>query len=160
MIYRKARIEDLNEIILMKNKVKKRIEEENLPIWLNGYPLENLLEEDIINQEGRVVTINNEIIAYSVFYHSSREYKNAFKKENLQSFGRVMVKDEYLGKHVGDFLVSEMINEAKSLNVDGLGITVDSINVKAVNLYKKHGFVKEGEELFPWAYLDKYVLYF
>ena len=160
MIYRKATNDDINNIIAMKNKVKQRIIEENLSIWLNGYPLDELIKEDIENNEGRVVEISGEIVAYSVFNHCNREYKNAFKKENLQSFGRVMVKEGYTGKHIGDFLVSKMIEEARTLNVDGLGITVDAINIKAVNLYKKHGFVKEGEELFPWAYLDKYVLYF
>ena len=160
MIYRKATIDDFNEIIIMKNRVKKRIIDENLPIWLNGYPLDELIKEDIEHSEGRVVVISGEIVAYSVFYHCNREYENAFKKTNLYSFGRVMVKEGYTGKYIGDFLVSEMIKEARTLNVEGLGITVDSINVKAVNLYKKHGFVKEGEELFPWAYLDKYVLYF
>ena len=45
-----------------------------------------------------------------------------------------------------------MIEEAKTLNVEGLGITADDFNIKAVNLYKKHGFIKEGEEQFPYAY--------
>ena len=35
--------------------------------------------EDIENNEGRVVVISGEIVAYSVFYHCNREYENAFK---------------------------------------------------------------------------------
>ena len=71
-----------------------------------------------------------------------------------------MVKDEYLGQKVGSFLVDKMIEEAKTLNVLGLGILVDDINTKAVSLYKKKGFVKEGSNQFPYAYLDIYALYF
>ena len=160
MIYRKATLDDFNQIILMKNEVKQRIIDEDLPIWKNGYPLNELILEDINAQEGRVIEDNNEVIAYAVFYHCDREYKDAFKKSNLQSFGRVMVASKYLSKHVGSFLVKSLIDEARTLHVEGLGITVDSVNEKAVRLYRKYGFVKEGEQLFPWAYLDKYVLYF
>lgn len=160
MIYRKATLDDYLQIVQMKNNVKQRIINQELPIWLNGYPLDELIKEDINEEEGRVIEVDNEVVAYAVFYHCSKEYDHAFKKNNLQSFGRLMVKDGYVGKHIGDFLVKSMIQEAKSLNVEGLGISVDSVNIRAVNLYKKHGFVKEGEQQFPWAYLDKYVLYF
>ena len=71
-----------------------------------------------------------------------------------------MVREGFVGKKIGDFLVFSMISEAKTLPVDGMGITVDSINEIAVNLYKKHGFKREGEKQFPWAYLDIYALYF
>ena len=46
----------------MKNRVKKRIINENLPIWLNGYPTDELLEEDVLNNYGRVVEIDSKII--------------------------------------------------------------------------------------------------
>ena len=160
MIYRKATLDDLKEIILMKNKVKERVIKEELPIWQNGYPLDSMIDEDIKNQEGRVVTINNEIVGYSCFHHAEKEYgKGVFKKDNVQSFGRVMVKDEYLGQHIGDFLVKSMIEEAKTLNVEGMGILVDECNIKAYSLYKKYGFNKEGENQFPFAYLDILGLY-
>ena len=160
MIYRKATLDDLKEIIIMKNKVKERIIKEGLPIWQNGYPLDSMIEEDINFQEGRVITINNEIVGYSCFHNAEKEYgKGVFKKDNVQSFGRVMVKDEYLGQHIGDFLVKSMIEEAKTLNVEGMGILVDECNIKAYSLYKKYGFNKEGEDQFPFAYLDILGLY-
>jgi ribosomal protein S18 acetylase RimI-like enzyme len=62
--------------------------------------------------------------------------------------------------HIGDFLVKSMIEEAKTLDVVGMGITADNCNKSAVNLYTKHGFKKEGEAQFPYAYLDIFGLYF
>lgn len=161
MIYKKATINDLNEILIMKNEVKQRVIKDNLPIWLNGYPLDQIIIDDINDNEGRIVVIDNEIIAYACFHHAFKEYGNGvFKKDNVYSFGRVMVKNNFLNKHVGSFIVKSMIEEAKSLNVDGIGILVDSCNIKAVNLYKKYGFIKEGARKFPFAYLDIYGLYF
>ena len=140
-MYLKAKKEDLQEILIMKNGVKQRVINENLPIWKDGYPLDEMIVSDIKNEEGRVVKIDNEIVAYACFHHASTEYDNGtFKKDNVQSFGRVMVKDGFTGKKIGDFLVKSMIEEAKTLNVEGMAIGVDSCNIKAVNLYKKHGF--------------------
>ena len=95
-----------------------------------------------------------------VFRGSGVALVTPFKKDNVYSFGRLMVLDGYVGKHIGDFLVKSMINEAKLLKVDGMGILVDACNTIAVNLYKKYGFKKEGENQFPFAYLDIYGLYF
>ena len=38
MKYQIASKDNINEIILMKNRVKQRIIKANLPMWLNGYP--------------------------------------------------------------------------------------------------------------------------
>ena len=161
MLYRKVTMDDYEEIIIMKNKVKERIIKQNLPIWLNGYPLDSYIKEDIETGECRVVELDGKVVAYACFHHAEKEYgKGVFKKDNLYSFGRVMVREGYVGKHIGDYLVSKMIEEAKAFDVEGVGILADSCNTIALNLYKKHGFKKEGEKQFPFAFLDIYALYF
>ena len=90
MKYEVATLNDLNEIIEMKNKVKERIVKENLPIWKDGYPLDSMIIDDINSKEGRIIRINDEIVAYSCFHHASKEYgSGVFKNDNVQSFGRV-----------------------------------------------------------------------
>ena len=161
MEYKKAKMSQLEEIIKLKNEVKQRVIKEGLPIWQNGYPLDEMIVEDIENEEGRIVIIDNKIVAYSCFHHAIKEYgKGVFKKDNVQSFGRLMVSDLCVGKHVGDFLVRSMIAESKTLGVEGMGILVDECNIKAYSLYKKYGFKKEGAQQFPYAYLDILGLYF
>ena len=160
MKYLVATSKHLEEILIMKNKVKERVIKENLPIWKDGYPLDEMIKEDIAHSEGRIIQIDNEIVGYAHFHHCSKEYDlGTFKKDNIQCFGRVMVKDGYVGKHIGDFLIKSMIEEAKKLNVEGVGILVDACNIKAYSLYLKHGFKKEGEDQFPFAYLDILGLY-
>ena len=161
MIYRIASQDDLNQILIMKNKVKQRIIKQNLPMWLNGYPLDEYIIEDINCNEGRVIEIDGKIVSYACFHHATKEYGNGvFKKDNVMSFGRLMVNDGYVGKHIGDFMVKSMLEEAKLLNVDGVGILADDFNVKAMNLYKKYGFEIEGARQFPYAYLTILGLYF
>ena len=161
MDYRIALKKDLMQIIKMKNRVKQRIIDANLPMWLNGYPLDDYILDDINNSYGRVVEINSKIVAYAVFYPSYIEYENEIENINdLYSFGRVMVDDGYTGMGIGKFLVTNMINEAKSLNQKGMLITGDDFNTKAMNLYKSLGFVKIGEKQFPYAYLSIFKLLF
>lgn len=161
MDYRVAEVKDYSEIIKIKNEVKDRIIKENLPIWLNGYPLDEMILEDIKKGYGRVIVAEENIIAYACFHPAIEEYPiDTFKRKNLQSFGRVMVKDAFLGKHVGSFLIESMIEEAKKMQVEGLGILADACNFKAIRLYEKYGFKKEGSRQFPYAYLDVYGLYF
>ena len=161
MIYRKAVEKDLEEVIFIKNKVKERIIKQGLPIWKNGYPLDSFLEEDIMHGEARIIELDGKVVAYSCFLPTEKEYdSDVFQRDNLYSFGRIMVADGYTGKGVGDFLVKSMIEETKTLGANGMGILVDSCNKIAVNLYQKHGFKKEGEREFPFAYLDIYGLYF
>lgn len=162
MIYRNATKNDLKQIIMIKNRVKERVIKENLPIWLNGYPTDDYLLEDVEKNRGRVIELNNKIVAYSMLCESSEEYAefNLFDTNKLYSFGRVMVDDGYLGFGIGKFLVYNMINEAKLKGQKGMKITADSCNIKALNLYKSFGFKKEGEYNFPYAYLEIYGLYF
>ena len=161
LVYRIPKITEIEEILVMKRNVKQRVIESGLPMWLNGYPLDEMIVEDVELGDARVIEVDGKIVAYAHYTHASKEYDSGtFKKDNLQTFGRVMVDNGYTGKHIGDFLVKNMIEEAKTLDVEGLCITADEFNVKAVNLYKKYGFVKEGEQQFPYAYLIKLSLYF
>ena len=161
MIYRVPKTSEIDEILVMKNNVKKRVIESGLPMWLNGYPLDEMIVEDVHLGDARIIELDGKIVAYAHYCHASKEYDNGtFKKDNLQTFGRVMVNDGYTGKHIGDFLVKSMIEETKTLNVEGMCITADDFNVKAMNLYRKYGFVVEGEQQFPYAYLVKLGLYF
>lgn len=161
MKYEIAKSSEFQEIVLMKNRVKQRIIKQGLPIWLNGYPLDILIQEDLKNKHGRIVRYNGKIVAYAAFMEDHKMYdEQIFKKNNLYSFGRLMVDDDYLNKHVGKFIVNCMILEAKSLNANGVGITADDCNIKALNLYKSFGFTYEGEKTFPYAHLNIYGLYF
>ena len=54
MEYRIAKINDYDNIIQMKNRVKERIIKQQLPIWQHGYPLDSMIEEDIEKNMGEL----------------------------------------------------------------------------------------------------------
>ena len=162
MKYRVAGIQDLDKIIAVKNEAKQRIVEEHLAVWLGEYPDTSFLKEDLENGYGRVIVEEDgDIAAYACFHPIDTEYpKGSFSKENLQSFSRVMVGNKYLGKHYGAYLIESLIEEAKTIPVDGMGIIVDACNVRAIGLYKKYGFKKESSKQFEYGFFDVYTLFF
>lgn len=161
MEYKIASINELKQILEMKQRVKTRIINQNLPMWLNGYPLDEMIIEDIDNNHGRVVTIDEKVVAYAVVYPSTFEYEGEINDIlDRYSFGRVMVDDGYTGKGIGRFLINNIINEAKDNKQKGMIITGDDFNTKAMNLYKSIGFIKIGEKQFPYAYLSIFKLDF
>ena len=156
-----ASIDDFTAIIEMKNRVKQRIINKNLPMWLNGYPYDELIIEDLNNNYGRIIKLDGKIVAYAAFYPSISDYEGEIDDINDRySFGRVMVDDGYTGLGIGKFLVTNLINEAKSLTNKGMIITGDDFNTTAINLYTKLGFRKIGEKQFPYAYLSIFKLDF
>ena len=160
MEYQIAVKQQLAEILAMKNRVKARVIAQQLPIWKNGYPLDEFIIEYIEKGEVRVVVLDGKVVAYANFHPCTTEYdSDTFSREPVQSFGRIMVDDGHTGQGIGRFLVTKMIEEAKNLPVNGMGILVDDCNTRAVKLYQSFGFQKEGEGQFPFAYLSIYALY-
>ena len=160
-IYKIATLDDLNEIIAMKNDVKKKVIEENLPIWQNGYPQDELIKEDIENDFGRIIIVDNEIVSFATYHPASYEYDNGtFPCDDVMSFGRVMTKVNKTKHGYASILIDEMIKETKEKGYPGLGILVDSFNKKALSIYIKHGFRYLKTSPFPWAVLDVYYLDF
>ncbi len=161
MTYRIAQDTDYDRILEIRAEARARIAEAKLPIWKHDYPLLDMLREDIQNGWGRVVEEDGEVLGYAALHISEEEYPaGTFKRGNLLSFGRVMVADKAQGKHVATFLVSEMIEETRRRGFAGLGIGVDACNERALRLYTRRGFVREGFFKFTFADLDTYVIYF
>lgn len=56
----------------------------------------------------------------------------------------LMVNSEYQNKGIGSLLMKKLISLSENLNIIRLELCVFRDNYKAINLYKKFGFVEEG----------------
>lgn len=75
----------------------------------------------------------------------SLDLDQSLRRRHVASFG-MGVKQEFQGKGVGSKLLTSAIDVAENwLNVERLELTVYTDNESAIALYKKHGFVIEGE---------------
>ncbi len=143
MEYIKATPKDVKECIELKKNVYQRLLGLSLDYWSEKYPSDELIEEDVLSSNARVIKENGEIIAFTVFYDVKEERGEndyPFKTPDLYCFSRLMVKTGYENKHVGYFLVKNIINELKDKGVKGIGIMVDPRNENALHLYSKFNF--------------------
>ncbi len=77
-----------------------------------------------------------------------------FSNKKVWGIHQMGIKQNYQGKGYGDILISNIIKISKNNDVDLLVLGVLSENEKAVNLYKKHGFIEYIGGVVKYMYLD------
>lgn len=152
MIYRHAERSDIKECCILKKEVIKRLNNEGLSIWNEEYPSDQLLEEDIFADRGRVIIIDKEIVAYATLSPILEEFdENTFNDSSFYCFSRLMVKTGFTNQHIATFLISSMLEEIKAKGIKGCGIMVHPINEKAIKMYQKLGFKFENRREYPYG---------
>lgn len=144
-IYRKAFLNDLKEVLDIKNNIIKDYKKNNIDFWNESYPSDELIKEDILSKGVRLLINkeNNEILGYVHICDPLIEFDNfyPFKTNNLYYFGRFMIKLNYEKQNLGSIFLAFIINEIKSFNIyKGIGIMVDPKNINAIKLYLKNNF--------------------
>ncbi|MCL6272332.1 GNAT family N-acetyltransferase [Sansalvadorimonas sp. 2012CJ34-2] len=87
-----------------------------------------------------IAEIDNEIIG-QIGLH----VEQSPRRKHVATFG-MGVRDKYQGKGVGSKLLSSVIDLAENwLNIQRIELTVYTDNDPAIALYKKYGFIMEGE---------------
>lgn len=74
---------------------------------------------------------------------SLARYGNLKKTEHVRSLG-MGVAEAYRGKGVGIALMDYAIKWARGRKLDKIGLSVFSTNKRAIRLYEKFGFAREG----------------
>ena len=161
MEYLKAKEIDIEQCQKLKKEVIARLDKGGLHIWDEEYPSDELIKEDILFSNARVIKEKDEIIAYACFDEAVKEFgENVFKEDNLYSFSRLMVKSGFTGKHVATFLINSMLKEMKDLGADGCGVLVHPINKVAIKMYERLGFNLEETKIYPFGEFHNFVLLF
>ena len=92
---------------------------------------------DLIRQQNiifRVMLLDDEVIGYYSF-------QKVFEEGYINN---IAIKREYQGKGYGKKLFEDLIERAQRFEVKALTLEVEDDNTRAINLYKKYGFIEEG----------------
>ncbi len=161
MEYLRAEEENIKECQDLKNAVVTYLNKTGLHIWDDEYPSDDLIKEDILFSNARIIKDNDQIIAYACFDKVEEEFgENVFEVNGLYSFSRLMVKEGFTRKHVATFLINSMLKEIKSLGAKGCGIMVHPINTNAISMYTKLGFKFEKTKMYPFGEFHTFVMSF
>ena len=121
MVVRELRLSDLDDILKIENDLYK-----------NPWNLEQFRYELEENEFSYMFVLENNgvIIGYYGFWVMFDEV----------DITKVSVRKEFQGMHLSDILMADCFNRVNNLGCVKINLEVRTDNVKAINLYKKHGF--------------------
>lgn len=122
--------------------------EENMAIYLEeGFSLKKLTTElNSTNSEFHFAILADQVIGYLKlnFGQSQTELKD----EGALEIERIYVLQEFHGKKVGQALYEKAIQIANQKDVQYIWLGVWEENTRAINFYKKNGFVEFDTHIF------------
>jgi ribosomal protein S18 acetylase RimI-like enzyme len=122
--------------------------EENMKKYLEeGFSVEKLTAElNNPDSEFYFASLENNIIGYLKINHGQSQTE--LKDERAMEIERIYVLKEFHGKNVGQLLYQKAIDIANSKNADYVWLGVWEENPRAINFYKKNGFVEFDKHIF------------
>jgi ribosomal protein S18 acetylase RimI-like enzyme len=122
--------------------------EENMKSYLEeGFAAEKLTAKlNDKNSEFYFATIDKNVIGYLKINFG--ESQTELKDNKALEIERIYVSKEFHGKSVGQLLYDKAILVAKQKNVEYVWLGVWEENPRAINFYKKNGFVEFDKHIF------------
>jgi diamine N-acetyltransferase len=122
--------------------------EENMAKYLDeSFSIEKLTSElNDNNVEFYFATLDNEVVGYLKL--NSGQSQTELKDGKGLEIERIYVLKEFHGKNVGQILYEKAIQVAKQGNADYIWLGVWEENTRAINFYKKNGFIEFDRHIF------------
>jgi diamine N-acetyltransferase len=122
--------------------------EEDMRKYLEeGFSLEKLTAElNNKNSELYFATLDNIVIGYLKLNFGPSQTE--LKDDNALEIERIYVLKEFHGKNVGQILYEKAMQIARQINADYVWLGVWEENPRAINFYKKNGFVEFDKHIF------------
>jgi diamine N-acetyltransferase len=122
--------------------------EENMKKYLEeGFSVEKLTTElQNRNSEFYFATVNGNVIGYLKLNFGASQTE--LKDDKALEIERIYVLKEFHGKKVGQLLYEQAMQIAKQTDADYVWLGVWEENPRAINFYKKNGFVEFDKHVF------------
>ncbi len=122
--------------------------EENMTKYLNeGFSIDKLTTElNDKNAEFYFATLNDNIIGYLKL--NIGQSQTELQDDKGLEIERIYVLKDFHGKSVGQLLYVKAIQIARQKNADYIWLGVWEENPRAINFYKKNGFVEFDKHIF------------
>lgn len=150
---KKATLNDINQLQKIGRETffetfSEANSEENMKKYLDeGFSAAKLKAElTDKNSEFYFAAIEGEVIGYLKLNFGQSQTE--LKEEEALEIERIYVLKEFHGKKVGQLLYEKAIEIAKQKNADYVWLGVWEENPRAINFYKKNGFVEFDKHIF------------
>lgn len=160
MNFRQAVMQDLSQLKDMYKQIVKNMNEQDIQIWDDIYPCE-FFEEDIKNNQLYVLLNNGEIVsAFALCKTNSGENEVNWNDNHAEVLyiDRLGVNIKYSKKGIGSLMLDKAKEISKTFGAEYLRLFVVDINIPAIQLYIKNGFVK-ADGIYDEVFADGFVLH-
>ena len=153
--YRKAKIEDIDEIMIAVEDARALLKEEGNGQWQFGYPNRDDFINDINNGDLFVVLAkDNEIASVCAITGYEEAYMHMYEGKWLTDYDylvmhRVAVKAKFRGQGFGKALFELFIEEGKKRGIKSLRIDTHKNNSLLIHLFDLYGFIYCGKAILP-----------
>jgi ribosomal protein S18 acetylase RimI-like enzyme len=122
--------------------------EENMKKYLEeGFSVEKLTAElNNLDSEFYFASLENNVIGYLKINHGQSQTE--LKDERAMEIERIYVLKDFHGKNIGQLLYQKAIDIASVKKADYVWLGVWEENPRAINFYKKNGFVEFDKHIF------------
>jgi diamine N-acetyltransferase len=122
--------------------------EENMRKYLEeGFTL-NKLKEELINPNSIFYFAKLSTIVVGYLKLNFGQAQTELKEKNGLEIERIYVLKDYHGKKIGQLLYNKAFEIAKDMNANYVWLGVWEENKKAIQFYKKNGFVEFDKHIF------------
>lgn len=144
MILRKTKLDDIDKVMEIINQAKQYFKNNNIGQWQEGYPNEESIKEDIMNEEAYVLEDNGKILGTCMVtiqgeptYHTI-DGKWLFN-EDYVCVHRIAVDEQYKGAGLASIILDQAI--AMYPNFHSVRMDTHEDNLSMQRFLTKYGFV-------------------
>jgi len=149
MMIRKAKINELDEIMNMYASCVDGMQKANIDQWDSTYPNRKIISEDIRNKSFYIFLINDKIIGgINIDKIQDKTYLDIEWKDKGNKFlvvHRLAVRHEFWKKGIGNKLMIFAESLVKEKKLNSIRLDTYSSNPIAINFYLNLGYIKKGE---------------
>ena len=146
---RKAKINELDEIMNMYTSCVDGMQKANIDQWDSTYPNRKIISEDIRNKSFYIFLINDKIIGgINIDKIQDKTYLDVEWKDKGNKFlvvHRLAVRQEFWKKGIGNKLMIFAESLVKEKKLNSIRLDTYSSNPIAINFYLNLGYIKKGE---------------
>lgn len=146
MEFRKSVKSDIPQIMSIVKQAQAYFKEQNIDQWQNGYPNEEVINNDIKNEDSYVIIKEDEVVATTVVsFDKESSYKNIIDGKWLTNgdYGvihRVAVNNTYKGLGLSHKIIKYAQELCLEKGVHSIKVDTHEENIPMQSLLKKNGF--------------------
>ncbi|GAA0856289.1 GNAT family N-acetyltransferase [Clostridium nitritogenes] len=146
MKLRKSVNEDINNIMQIIDEAKEALKEQGIDQWQNGYPNDDVIRNDILNNDSYVFIKNNEIVATSVVsFDGEKTYDkiydgNWISNDEFAVIHRIAISNKYKGTGIASEIIKMIEAICLDKNVHSIKVDTHEFNMPMQKLLKKNDF--------------------